>query len=64
MDWSKIINEMLDKGTREVDMAVYCNTSTASINRLKNGKVSQPMADVGFALVEMHKKVMKANKNG
>lgn len=63
MDWSKLINEMLEKGTREVDIAIYCNTSTASINRLKNGKVSQPMADVGMALVELHKKVMRVKKS-
>lgn len=62
MDWSQIINDMVEAGQREVDIALYCQTSSNAIHKIKTGKTKQPYADIGLKLVELHKKIMKANK--
>lgn len=63
MDWSKLVNEIIESGMSATDIAIYCKTSTLAIHKLKTGKTSQPMADLGLKLVELNKKVLRARKN-
>lgn len=63
MDWSKLVNDILETGMSSNDVAIYCNTSNLAIHKLKTGKTSQPMADLGLKLVELEKKVKRARKN-
>jgi hypothetical protein len=61
-DWAQLIIDMVEAGQREVDIALYCQTSSNAIHKIKTGKTKQPFADVGLKLVELHRKVMRAKK--
>lgn len=63
MDWSKLVNDILDTGMNATDVAIYCNTSTLAIHKLKTGKTDQPKGNLALKLVELDKKVKKARKN-
>ena len=63
MDWSKLVNDIIETGMSSNDVAIYCNTSNLAIHKLKTGKTKEPMANLGLKLNELHKKVLRARKN-
>lgn len=59
VDWKKIIDELLERGLSEADIAARLRAegvsiSQASINRLKRGAIKRPNYDLGSALLRLH----------
>jgi len=59
MNWKKIIQDIVDSGMSEKDIAEIAHTTQPTINRIKSGFVSEPRYEVGAILVKLHSERFK-----
>lgn len=53
--FTKLIQEILNSGLSEIQIADLVNASQPTINRIKNGK-QEPGGELAMAIVELRKK--------
>ena len=59
MNFQKIIQELLDGGMTQVEIAEHCDCRQSTISDIHTGKTQMPNFALGLALVELHKQRVK-----
>lgn len=62
MNFQKTIQELLDAGFTQVDIAKKCNCSQSSISDIYSGKTENPNFALGSALMQLHASNVKQEK--
>lgn len=60
MNLKEAVQEMINSGARQVDIAKEANTSPQMINLVVNGRT--PRYDIGKRIEEAHKRIMRNTK--
>lgn len=56
MDWTKIIQDLLDSGLTQAQIAEKCATGQSYISGLYRGERKCPNYDLGVAILALHKR--------
>lgn len=59
MNWTNLIQDLLDAGMTQAEIAEKCDTGQSHISCLYRGERKCPNYDLGEALVALHKRVMR-----
>lgn len=62
MNWTKIIKELIDAEYSQDRIAALCGTGQSYISGLYRGERKCPNYDLGNAILNLHRKVMRTRK--
>jgi len=62
--WGKLIQDIIDSGLSEAQIASEVGVEQPTINRLKNGEHKSTSYETGAALTRLHKKIKRKRKRG
>lgn len=62
MNFKNIIQDLMQSGWSQADIATHCNTGQSHISGLCTGDRKMPGYDLGVSLVALHKRVMRRQK--
>lgn len=60
--WQKLIEDLLEEGLKEQEIASRVNTTQPTVNRLKRGHIGSPRHALGQALIDLHTEVCKPKR--
>lgn len=55
MDWKKIIQDLMDGGLSQGEIATKCNTGQSYVSGLLRGSKKRPSWLLGNSLIELHR---------
>jgi predicted transcriptional regulator len=61
MQWNHIIQELINSGLNQHQIAKECNCSQTAISLLYTGKRTNTKFDTGKALMDLHTKITQTN---
>ena len=59
MNWTKIIQDLIDSGMSEQDIATSCGIKQPTLNALKSGKSKSTRYEIGDKLISLWKVIPK-----
>lgn len=63
IDWRQIVNDILDSGMKQKDLAAKCGISQPYLNEVSKGVATGDLRyGIGACLLSIHKRVMRKGK--